>query len=107
MMGIAVSGGFLLLGGLGDQGFGGQEQAGDGRAVLQGGAGDLGGVDDSGGEHVAPGAGLGVVAELGVVALLDLADDDGAVDAGVFSDVAGGLFDGALDDVGAVLLVVR
>ena len=105
MVWVTVSGGFLLLGRFGDQGFGGEEEAGDRGAVLQRGAGDLGGIDDSGGEHIAPGAGLGVVAELGIGALPDPADDDSAVDAGVFGDVARGLFDGFLNDRGAESLV--
>ena len=68
-------------------------------------AGDLGRVDDACFEHVAPLAGLGVVAVMGIVALLDAADDDRAVDAGVLGDVPGRLFDGAADDFRAELLV--
>ena len=102
---VVVTGGFLLLGRLGDDGFGGEEQAGDRRGVLEGRAGDLGRVNDAGGEHVAPGAVFGVVAERGILRLLDLVDDHRAVDAGVFGDVTGGLFDAAADDVDAECLV--
>ena len=62
------------------------------------------GIDDAGGEHVAPLLALGVVAEPGIGALLDPVDDDGAVDPGVIGDVAGGLFDGAADDLGPMSL---
>ena len=102
-----MTGRFLLLGGFSDQGFGGQEQTGDGRTVLKGGASDLGGIDDPGREHIAPFAGLGVKAEFGIVALLDLADDDGSIYSGVFRDIAGRLLDGSFDDVGTVYLVSR
>src|SRR5262249_30014009 len=107
MMGIMVSGGLLLLGRFGDEGLGGEEETGDGGAVLQGGTGDLGRVDDPGGEHVAALSGLGVVAEMGIGALLDPANDDGTIDPSVVGDVAGRLFDGAADDLGTELFVTR
>src|SRR5260221_12115776 len=99
-MRIAVSSGFFLLGRFGDEGLGGQEQAGDRCSILKRRASDLGRINDSCLEQVAPLAGLGVVAVLGVVAFLDPADDDRAVDPSVLGNVAGGLLDGAADDVG-------
>ncbi len=54
-----------LLGALGDERFGGEDQAGDGGRVLQGGTGDLGRVHDALGDQVAELAGRGVVALAG------------------------------------------
>ena len=102
---VVVAGGFFLLGGLADDVLGGEQEAGDGRGVLQGRAGDLRRVDDPGGEHVAPGAGVGVVAEAGVLVLQDLVDDDLAVLARVVDDLAGGRSQGGSDDVEADALV--
>jgi hypothetical protein len=45
-------GGFLLVGDLGDESLGGEEESDDGRGVLQGAAGDLGRVDDAGFDEV-------------------------------------------------------
>src|SRR4051794_34950964 len=74
---------FLFLGDVGDQGLGGQEQAGDAGAVLQGAAGDFHRVHDASLAEVAVFAGLGVVAVVFVLAAADVVDDDGAVQAGV------------------------
>src|SRR5688572_218200 len=48
----AAAGGLLVLGHVGDQGVGGQQQGADARGVLQGRAGDLGRVDDAGLDQV-------------------------------------------------------
>ena len=66
---------FLVL--LGDEDFGGQEQAGDAGRVLEGGAGDLGRVDDAGLEEVFVLAGLGVEADAALLGA-DILHDGGA-----------------------------
>ena len=72
----------FLLRHLGDEAFGGEQQAGDRRRVLQRGAGDLRRVDDAGLDEVFVLVGGDVVAFV-ALALLDFLDDDGAFDAGV------------------------
>ena len=62
--------GFSFSGSLGDHRFGGQEQAGDGRGVLERAAGHLGGIDDAGLDEVFVLAGGDVVAFV-ALALLD------------------------------------
>src|SRR4051794_12145697 len=89
-----------------DDRVGRQEEAGDARGVLQGGAFDLGRDDDAHLDQVAVLVGQGVVAVVDVLVGLDLLGDDGAVDAGVFGDLLDGGFDGAADDVDADALVV-
>ena len=61
--GMAVAAGFLLLGLLGDEAVGGQQQTGDADGVLQGDARDLGRVDDAGFDQVLILVRVGVVAE--------------------------------------------
>src|SRR5215469_1798313 len=87
------SGRLLLLRLLRDHCLSGEEQAGDGRRVLQGGTRDLRRVDDPGLEHV------GVVTGRGVKALasgqgLDLLDHYAALEARVDSDLLERLLDG-------------
>ena len=55
--------GGVLLGALGHEGLGGEDQARDGGRVLQGRAGHLGRVHDALGDQVAELAGRGVVAQ--------------------------------------------
>src|SRR5690606_15734564 len=96
----------FLLGAVGYDDLGGEQETGDGSRVLQRGAGHLGGVDDAGLEHVVDvSVGGGVVAVLAVVVVADGVDDDAAFGAGVGSDLAGRLFEGADEDVGARALV--
>ena len=78
---------FFLLGQLGDQRFGGEQQAGDGRGVLQRGAGDLRRIDDAGLHEVFVFAGGDVVAFV-ALALLDFLHDEGAFLAGVVGQLA-------------------
>ena len=98
----AVTGdrGFFLLGDLGDEAFGGEEQTGDGRGVLEGAARDLLRVDDAGLEEVDVFAGGNVVA-FGALAREDLVDHHAALETAVGGEGAEGFFDGAADDVGA------
>src|SRR6188508_1809805 len=70
-----------LLGLVGDDGLGGEEEAGDRRGVLQCRAGDLGRVDDAGLDHVDVLAGRGVEAVPGLEAA-DLLNHDAAFEAG-------------------------
>ena len=74
-----------VLGLVGDDRLGGQQQSRDRRRVLQGRTGHLGGVDDAGLEQVLEHAGGGVEADVAGLAL-DLLDDDGAFEAGVVGD---------------------
>src|SRR6202521_3548397 len=83
---------------VGDEGFGGEHQARDGRRVLQGEAGDLGRVDNTHLDHVAVLAGMGVKVQAFVLGIADLADHNGAFMAGVEGNLAGRLFKGALHD---------
>src|SRR5216684_2226057 len=83
---------------VGDEGFGGEHQARDGRCVLQREAGDLGWVDDAHLDHVAVLAGLGVEAEVFFLGVADLADHNGAFVAGVESDLSGRLFESTPHD---------
>src|SRR6185369_13615354 len=95
----------LLLRTLRDHGFGGDQQRGDRGRILQGGTHDLGRVDDAGLDQVGVFALLGVEAEVGVLRFHHLADDDRAVGAGVFGDLADRGLQRAADDVDARLLV--
>src|SRR5258708_7461571 len=83
-----------------------EEQARDGRGVLQRGPGDLGRVDDAGRDQVLELPRLGVEAEVLVLRLLDLAHDDGALGARVLYDHPDGLLDRATHDRDADLLVL-
>ena len=60
-----------LLGSLGDKRFGGEDQTGDGRRVLQSRAGDFRGVNDALSHQIAKLAGCGIVALAGVLDLLN------------------------------------
>src|SRR5262249_14392352 len=93
---------FLLLH---DQRFGREEQAGDGRRVLQRRTGDLGRIDDARLYEVLVRVGERVVAKRVVLGATDLLDDDGAFGARVLDDHADRLFDRAADDLDADLLV--
>src|SRR5690349_14464937 len=83
-----------------------EEQARDGRGVLQRGAGDLGRVDDAGRDQILELPRLGVEAEVLVLRLLDLAHDDGALGARILHDHPDGLLDRATHDRDADLLVL-
>src|SRR5579859_4283244 len=95
----------LLFGNLRYQGFGGEHQRGDGAGVLQRGARYFCRIDYACFYQVFELTGLGVVAEVGVFVLADLADHNCAFFAGVANDLAQGLFQGALYDVGAGQLI--
>src|SRR5690625_3186178 len=96
----------VLLGLIGDDHFGGQQQSADRRGVLQRSAGHLGRVDDAGCEHVFDVlVGRSVVTVLAVGALADVVHHDAAFGTGVGCDLAGRLLQGALQDAGAGLLV--
>src|SRR5450432_2415889 len=95
----------LLLGTLGDERLGRQHERGDRRRVLQRRAHDLRRVDDAGLDEVLVLLGRRVEAE-GALAVLDLLDDDRAVDAGVVRDLAQRLLARAADDVDPVLAIV-
>src|SRR5262245_18891183 len=106
VMVVVVAALFLLLGDVGDDALGGEQQVGDAGAVLQRGASDFDRVYDAGGADVAELALVGVVAVV-LVALLagDLVDDYRAVFAGVFGDEAAGHLDGLFERLGADQLV--
>ena len=78
---------------------------GDRAGILQGCAHDLGRIEHAGLDQVFVLAGQGVVAEVVVLRVVDLAQDDCAFFAGVLGDLAQRLFQGALHDVDADLLV--
>src|SRR5712692_5336068 len=86
---------------LGDEGFGGEHEARDGRSVLQREPRDLGRVDDAHLDHVAVLAGLGIEAEVFVLGFANPADHNGAFMAGVEGELAGRLFEGTLHDADA------
>src|ERR1035438_5872285 len=94
----------LLLRNLSDEAFRGQEQASDGRGVLQRGAGDLLGIHHAGFDEVFVGVVCHVVALI-AFALLNFLDDDGAFLAGVVGQFAGRELDRLLDDIHANPLV--
>src|SRR5260370_30807288 len=73
---------------VGDEGFGGEHEARDGRCVLQREAGDLSWVDDAYLNHVAVFTGFGVEAEVFFLGVANLADHNSAFMAGVESDLA-------------------
>src|SRR6266436_2176530 len=87
-------------------GFGGDQQRGNRSRVLDRHANHLGRVDDALGDQIAVFAGLRVEA-VGILILLeDLADDDGAVFAGIDGDLAGRIGQRLAHDLDAGLLVV-
>src|SRR4051812_13331044 len=93
---------FLLLH---DQRFGREQQARDGRGVLERGARDLGRVDDAGLDQVLVGLGQRVVAERVFLRAADLLDHQRRLAAGVLDDHADRLLERALDDLDAHLLI--
>ena len=95
----------VVLGRVGDQGVGGQEQRADAGGVLEGVAGDLGRVDDAGLDQVGVLVLERVVAEV-ALALDDLGDDHAAVLAGIVGDLVERGRAGADDDLVADLAVV-
>src|SRR5690606_7709708 len=101
---VAAAGRGLGLRLVGHDGLGGEEQARDGRRVLQRGAGDLDRVDDAGGEEVLVLAGRGVQAVADGEAL-DLLRDDAALETGVDRDLLQGRLAGDLADAGTGGLV--
>src|SRR5471032_1934955 len=97
---VAATGrrGLFLLGQLGHDAFGREEQAADGSRVLQRGAGHLGRINDASLDEVDIFAGRNVVTFV-TLAVLDFVDDDGAFATGIFNERAQGLLDRATDDV--------
>src|SRR5690606_14379235 len=96
--------GLLLLGLLGDDGLGGEEQPGDRRGVLQRRPGHLGRVDDARLEHVdvLTGRRVEAVARRKAAHLLD---HDAALETGVDGDLLERLLQGLADDGGTGRLV--
>src|SRR5437870_2965707 len=68
---VVAAAGLLLFRDVGNQGFGGQQQAGDAGAILQGGSRDLHGVNDAGLAKIDELLGIGVVAVVLVLLLED------------------------------------
>src|SRR3989454_10591629 len=95
----------LLLGDVGDQRFGGQQQRGDRRRVLQRHPLDLGRIDDAGLQHVHVLHAVGVEAARGDRLRLHLLYDHAALEAGVLDDLTDRLLERPLDNHGAHLLV--
>ena len=95
----------VVLGQLGDHGFGGDQQRGNRGGVLERGAHDLDRVDDAHLDHVAIFAGLGVVAEVVGGVVEHLADNHRAFVARVLGDLADRRLQGALDDADTGFLV--
>src|ERR1700683_320386 len=99
--GTSASAGLRLFLDVGDEGFGGEHQAGDGRGVLESEAGDFGGVDNARLNQVAELFGFRVVAEVIVLRFANAADDHSAFLTGVECDLPHGLLESALHDVDA------
>ena len=91
----AVAAAFFLFRELGDEALGGEEEAGDGRGVLQSTAGHLGRINDAAGDEVFELAGGDVIA-FAAFAVLDLLDDERAFHAGVRGQGAEEGFDGLM-----------
>ena len=89
---------------VGDHGFDGQEETGDGGGVLQGDAGHLGWVNDTGLDQVFVDTGAGVVADVAFFAQ-HFGNHNGAVLTSVAGDLAGWGFDGAEDSFGTEAVV--
>src|SRR5436190_10037522 len=102
----ARHGGSGLLGLVGDDGLGGEEQAGDRRGVLQRGPGHLGRVDDAFLEHVDVLAG-GRVEAVTDLEPAHLLDHDAALEAGVESDLLDRGLERDLHDLGTGELVTH
>src|SRR5688572_17800054 len=105
VMMVAAGGFFFFLGNLGNERFGRQQERRDARGVLQRGANDLGGIDDASGHQIAVLVLVGVVAVILTLHLPHAVDDDVAIDAGVFRDVAERVVEHVGDDFAAMLLV--
>src|SRR4029079_16389037 len=84
--------------------FGGEEQSGDRRCVLQCRAGDLGSVDDAELDEILVDAG-GRVEALVAAEVLDLVGHDATIEAGVLGDLLQRTLEGLADDAGARGLV--
>src|SRR5690242_3974063 len=97
----------LRLWSLNDCDFCCSEQGSDTASIDKGGADDLEGVKDTSFDHVDVLALSTVVALVEVIGELigELANDDGALGAGVLDDLTGGVGDGVLDDGDTKLLV--
>ena len=94
----------ILLGHVGDEGVGREQEARDRGCVLERSADDLGGVHHTGGHEVLVGVGGGVVAVCAAFGANRL-DDHGAVLAGVGRDLTDRRLDGTAHDHGADLFV--
>src|SRR5450756_2084198 len=97
--------GLFLFRSVGDEAFGREQQARDGRRVLQGRARDFLRVNHAGFHEVFIFA-RGDVVTFVALALLDFLHDERAFDSGIRGERTQRRFDGALDDVHADLLVV-
>ena len=95
----------VVLRGLGDHHFRGEQQAGDRRRILQRKTRDLRRVEDAEVEHVAILARGGVVTVRALAGLDHLIEDHGGVFTGVLHDLAQRLFDRAGEDADADRLV--
>ena len=96
--------GCLGLGLVGHNSFGGQQHAGNGCGIFQGYTAHLGGVNNTGLEEVFVGLGAGIETKVGL-AFADLLYNDRAIDTGVGSEGADGLFQGAAHNGHAGLLI--
>src|SRR5713101_9483090 len=85
--------------------FGSQHQRRDRAGILQGNAHDLGRVEHARLDQVFVVAGQGVVAKVVVLRIVDLSQHDGAFFAGVLGDLAQRLYESALHNVDADLLI--
>src|SRR5439155_18264754 len=94
----------FLLRSFGDQALGSQQQPGDGRSVLQGGASNLLGIHHASLDQVLIFVSCHVVTFV-TLAAFHFPHHEGAFHTGVFSQYASRLFDGALDDIDTDLLV--
>ena len=100
----AAAAGLLLLGEIRDHAVGREQEARDGRRVLEGAARDLRRIDDTGLQEVAVLAGADVVA-VRAGRLLDVGDDERGLESGVVDELAERRLDRTGDDVRADLLV--
>ena len=97
--------GSLFLWSLGNHGFRRNQKTGNGSRVLQSRTNDFHGIDDACLEHVDILLGLGIKAEGAGLAVIDLADHDRPLDAGVLGDLTDRSLEGAQNDVDARLHV--
>ena len=87
---------------VGDDRFGGEQQAGNRHGILQGQANHLGCIEDAGGQQVFLDAGSGVEA---IAAAAHFLGDNVGVEAGIVSDVMQGSGQGSLHNLHAGALV--